>query len=123
MRLTRPTNVVSTADLPGSFAGQTFSMTGPGVTAEAGHLPVRGDLAHISLVGRVFVPHYAVPMPHLVVSGTELRRAAQPDADVLSALAAGAKFDVLDMAGGWCWGQMGDGGCVGYVPQDQLQAA
>lgn len=100
-----------------------LSLSGPSVTAEAGHLPVRGDLAHIRLAGRYFVPHYAVPMPHSVVAGgAALRKAAKADAEQLGNLAAGATFDVLDIAGGWAWGQFGEDGPVGYVLLSELQA-
>ena len=96
-------------------------MTGPSVTAEAGHLPVRGDLAHIKLAGRYFVPHYAVPMPRAIAaSGATLRQSGAADAEALCSIAAGESFDVLDMAGGWAWGQLGEDGLVGYVALDQL---
>ena len=104
------------------FAGASFAMTGPGATAEAGHLPVRGDLAHIRLAGRYFVPHYAVPMPHSLARAETLRRAAKSDAEAIDMLAAGSMFNVLDMAGGWAWGQVGEDGFVGYVPLDALVA-
>lgn len=98
-------------------------MTGPGETAAAGHLPVRGDLAHIRLAGRYFVPHYAVPMAHRVKPpGATLRKADKPDADVVEALAAGTLFNVLDITGGWAWGQEGEDGFVGYLPVEMLEA-
>lgn len=100
-----------------------LALTGPSVTAEAGHLPVRGDLAHIRLAGRYFVPHYAVPMPHTVLNGgAVLRKAGKADAEPVEALAAGASFDVLDIAGGWAWGQYGEEGPVGYVQLTELEA-
>lgn len=99
-----------------------LSLSGPSVTAEAGHLPVRGDLAHIKLAGRYFVPHYAVPMPHTVAAaGTALRAAGKPEAEVICALPGGSVFDVLDIAGGWAWGQHGEDGPVGYVPLADLE--
>jgi hypothetical protein len=102
---------------------EQLALTGPGATAEAGHLPVRGDLAHIKLAGRYFVPHYAVPMPHDVASGgAVLRKAGKADAEDLGALAAGSSFDVLDISGGWAWGQYGEDGPVGYVLMAELQA-
>ena len=105
------------------FKGLSFTMTGPGVTAEAGHLPVRGDLAHFKLAGRYFVPHYAVPMPHIVgPSGAVLRKSSKPDAEAVETLAAGAVFDVLDISGGWAWGQVGEDGFVGYLPMQALTA-
>lgn len=107
------------ADLPKGM----LALTGPGVTAEAGHLPVRGDLAHIKLAGRYFVPHYAVPMPHAVAKGgAVLRKASKAEADAVETLPAGATFDVLDIVGGWAWGQYGEDGPVGYVLLAELKA-
>jgi len=103
--------------------GVAFALTGPGATAEAGHLPVRGDLAHINLAGRYFVPHYAVPMPHAVTAaGATLRRTGRDDGEVLEVLAQGTVFNVLDIAGGWAWGQVGEHGFVGYLPLGTLSA-
>lgn len=98
-----------------------LALTGPSVTAEPGHLPVRGDLAHIALAGRYFVPHYAVPMPHVVIAEALLRKAAKPDSEEICVLGEGAGFDVLDISGGWVWGQFGEGGPVGYVPLEKLK--
>lgn len=100
----------------------SFTLSGPGATAEAGHLPVRGDLAHIDLAGRYFVPHYAVPMPRTVLAQVWLRKAAKADADQVCQLAEGSTFDVLDISGDWAWGQYGENGFVGYVPLGNLQA-
>lgn len=105
----------------GSHQG-AFTLSGPGATAEAGHLPVRGDLAHIRLAGRYFVPHYAVPLPYVAIAGgANLRKAGKPDAEILYALQAGEGFDVLDVAGDWAWGQVGADGFVGYVALTELE--
>jgi len=106
----------------GVFQGP-FTLSGPGATAEAGHLPVRGDLAHINLAGRYFVPHYAVPMPMTVERPIRLRKAAKLDADEVCQLGEGTIFDVLDIAGDWAWGQHGENGFVGYVPLNALRAS
>ena len=99
-----------------------LSLSGPSVTAEVGHLPVRGDLAHIKLAGRYFVPHYAVPMPHgVAMTGASLRQAGKPEAAEIERLPAGSTFDVLDIAGGWAWGQYGEDGPVGYVVLTELE--
>lgn len=99
----------------------SFTLSGPGATAEAGRLPVRGDLAHIALAGRYFVPHYAVPMPHAAgAEGATLRKAGKAGADPICTLKPGETFDVLDIAGGWAWGQLGADGLVGYVATDEL---
>ena len=101
---------------------EILALSGPSVKAQDGHLPVRGDLAHIRLAGRYFVPHYAVPMPHAVkAGGTVLRKAGKADADALETLPAGTVFDVLDMSGGWAWGQHGEDGFVGYVTLTALE--
>ena len=101
--------------------GASFALTGPSPALAPGHVPVRGDLAHIAMAGKWFVPHYAVPMPHVVRScGAPLLKAAKGD-EVLEHLVAGALFDVLEMSGGWCWGQAGPDGFVGYVAADKLE--
>ena len=87
------------------------------------HRPVRGDLAHIRCAGRVFVPHYAVPMPHRARDAASITRLARGDGDVLAVLGRGEVFNVLDIAGGWAWGQQGEDGFVGYVPMAALEAA
>ncbi len=100
-----------------------LSLAGPSVKLDAAHWPVRGDLAHIALAGKVFVPHYAVPMPRAVVAaGANLLAANKADADVREALAGGTLFNVLDVTGSWAWGQVGDDGFVGYLPVDALAA-
>ena len=99
-----------------------LAMTGPSVTADPGCLPVRGDLAHIKLAGLYFVPHYSVPMPHRILAGAVLLSAGRKDADVIRDLPAGEIFNVLDIAGAWTWGQLGDEGQVGYVALADLEA-
>jgi hypothetical protein len=101
----------------------SFTLSGPGATAAAGHLPVRGDLAHIALAGRYFVPHYAVPMPHFAgKAGATLRKAGKAEADIVCSLTKGETFDVLDISGGWAWGQVGENGFVGYVLMEELES-
>jgi len=83
---------------------------------------VRGDLAHIRLAGRCFVPHYAVPMERRVVAGgANLLALNNPQAEVREALPGGTLFNLLDVTGGWAWGQVGDDGFVGYLPVDALE--
>ncbi len=97
-------------------------LSGPAEKLDAPHWPVRGDLAHIRLAGRVFVPHYAVPMPRTVIAaGADLRAAGETAAEVRAALSGGALFNVLDISGGWAWGQVGEDGFVGYLPLAALE--
>lgn len=103
---------------------RSFALSRPAEPVDPLRRPVRGDLAHIRCAGQVFVPHYAVPMPHAVAAGgAALRKAARADAEVLADLAEGDVFNVLDMAGQWAWGQQGEDGFVGYVPLAGLVAA
>jgi hypothetical protein len=101
-------------------AGQ-LALSGPSKQLDAAHWPVRGDLAHIRLAGICFVPHYAVPIPHAVANGAAVLRASANDtAEAMGELAAGTLFNVLDMAGGWAWGQVEEDGLVGYLPLSAL---
>jgi hypothetical protein len=43
------------------------------------------------------------------------------DAEVREQLATGTLFNVLDMTGGWAWGQVGEDGFVGYLPVETLE--
>ena len=102
-------------------AGQ-FGLTGPAEKLDDAHWPVRGDLAHVRLAGRCFVPHYAVPMPRKVAAaGANLLATNKADGEVREQLAGGALFNVLDVTGGWAWGQVGDDGFVGYLPVGALE--
>lgn len=99
-----------------------LALSGPAEKLDAAHWPVRGDLAHICLAGRCFVPHYAVPMEHQVVPcGAKLFALNSKDSEVRDTLGGGALFNVLDITGGWAWGQVGDDGYVGYLPVEALQ--
>ena len=105
---------------------EQLALTGPGPDADRARLPVRGDLAHIKLAGRYFVPHYAVPMPHRARRGGAcLRALPATEAAALETLGDGDRFDVLEIAGGWTWGQIaaaaGGEGVVGYILLDELE--
>lgn len=99
-----------------------LTLSGPSEKLDAPHWPVRGDLAHVRLAGKIFVPHYAVPMPRSVVPcGAKLFAASHNDAEVRQDLGGGSLFNVLDIAGGWAWGQVGEDGFVGYLPVEALE--
>jgi hypothetical protein len=104
--------------------GVSFALSGPSAKLDPAHLPVRGDLAHIRLAGKVFVPHYVVPVPYAVNgTGAELRATGRDDSAVITELATGTPFNVLDLAGKWAWGQVGEDGLVGYVLAEALHNA
>ena len=112
-------------DNSNTFDGMSFALSGPMKIADPARTPVRGDLAHIGLAGRYFVPHYAVPAAHIVIAGgAELLSSSRSDAVGLGELKAGSHFDILDVAGTTAWGQCdGAGGLVGYVAMDRLEPA
>jgi hypothetical protein len=113
---------LSPADPSSALTERDFALAHPSEAFDPLHRPVRGDLAHIRCAGRIFVPHYAVPMPHHVTAAADLLRAGRADADVLMQMGQGTVFNVLDIAGGWAWGQVGDDGPVGYVAVAGLAA-
>ena len=105
-----------------SMSQGPFALSGPAPKADARALPLRGDLAHIALAGRYFVPHYAVPQPRSVMpGGARLMAATGEGADELCTLMEGDSFEVLEVSGGWAWGCLSLEGPVGYVRIDRLE--
>lgn len=97
-------------------------LAGPIAKPDETRVPIRGDLAHIGLAGRHFVPHYAVPQPRSVMpGGAQLRAAPKPDAPVLADLAEGESFELLDITGQWAWGCLSLDGPAGYIHIDRLE--
>jgi hypothetical protein len=92
----------------------TFTLSGTSKAFERRTHAVRGDLADFALAGKVFVPHYAQPVPRVLASATAL--CEKPQGAEICALAAGAGFALLDISGGWAWGYAAQGHVVGYVP-------
>ena len=111
-------------DLPASaIPTEQLRLSGPSEKLDAPHWPVRGDLAHVRLAGKVFVPHYAVPMERRVIgAGAALMTSTKADAELREDLPGGTLFNVLDIAGGWAWGQVGEHGFVGYVAMSELES-
>ena len=80
---------------------------------------MRGDLADVRLAEQVFAPHYAAPMVTVASRGVQVfadRTLREPLAD----LAAGATFEVLELAGNHAWGLAASTGLVGYVDRTAL---
>ena len=100
-----------------------FALSGPVTRGDPRRLPLRGDIAHIALAGKHFVPHYAVPQPRGVMPGGAALFADTSDgAEELCTLMEGDSFEVLDVAGNWAWGCLSLEGPVGYVSLDRLEA-
>ena len=99
-----------------------FVLAGPAPRPDA-MVPLRGDLAHIGLAGKYFVPHYAVPQPRTVLpGGAPLLAGTEPGAEELCILMEGDSFEVLEVSGGFAWGCLSLEGPVGYVRLDLLEA-
>lgn len=108
--------------LPSLKTSHSLGGPAPKFDGSAHTRAVRGDVAHIRYAGQVFVSHYAVPMPRTVgAAGATLHAAGRAEAEVLGTLAAGETFNLLDIAGGWGWGQQGEHGLVGYLPLTALE--
>ena len=108
--------------IEGGLPSGQLTLSGPSEKLDAGHWPVRGDLAHVRLAGKVFVPHYAVPMErHVVPCGAKLFALNSKNSEVRETLGGGALFNVLDISGGFAWGQVGEDGFVGYLPLEALE--
>lgn len=76
---------------------------------------MRRDLADIRLADRVFAPHYASCVQRVVIAPTRLREGADQESTVLSDLATGDVFEVLEFVKGRAWGRAPGPGLVGYV--------
>ena len=111
-------------NLPPTHVQGPFALSGPVERPHGAGLPLRGDLAHIGLAGRHFVPHYAVPQPRAVMpGGASLRATPSEEAEELCVLAEGDSFELLDITGSWAWGCLSLAGPSGYVHIDRLEPA
>jgi cell wall-associated NlpC family hydrolase len=76
----------------------------------------RADLADLALADRLAAQRYAAPEPARCSAATSpLRRLPRADAEQISELLYGERFDVLEVSGGWAWGQCAHDGYVGFV--------
>jgi hypothetical protein len=97
-----------------------YTLSGP-VERPSPALPLRGDLAHIALAGRYFVPHYAVPQPRTVLPGGAPLLIQPHGGEELCTLLEGDSFEVLEVSGAHAWGCLSLDGPVGYVRLDRLE--
>lgn len=99
-----------------------FALAAPAEKPDPRRVPLRGELAHIGLAGRYFVPHYVVPQPKVVGDcGANLRAEPRDDAEIVHDLSPLQPFELLDVEGGWAWGCLGLEGPVGYVRIEELE--
>ncbi|MET0251347.1 MAG: C40 family peptidase [Novosphingobium sp.] len=103
-----------TAATPPS-SGQ-YALAGPGRVHDRRVTPIRGDLADIALAGRLFVPHYVVPLEKAVSAAfAPLHATPRDDAEQTSELLRGERFLVLEIAGSTAWGYCAHDRYVGYL--------
>jgi hypothetical protein len=99
-----------------------FALHGPEGVFDPRTTAHRGDLADIALAGKMFAPHYAVPMPmRCSAPKAMIRRQGSKNHEAISELLHGEDFHVLDITGDWAWGYCGHDGYVGYIPVHALQ--
>lgn len=112
--------MTASTPVPAAYSGQ-YTLSGPAKVRDARITPSRGDLADIALAGKLFAPHYVVPMERMVIAPfTPLRKTPHDDAEQTSELLAGERFMVLDMAGAWAWGYCKHDCYNGYLALDAL---
>lgn len=93
-----------------------YTLTGHSLVGDRRTTPIRGDLADISLAGKLFAPHYAVPMLRTGIAPvTEIHAEPHATAMPVSALMHGEEFAVLDVAGEWAWGYCLHDNYLGYL--------
>ncbi|WP_285711756.1 hypothetical protein [Erythrobacter oryzae] len=101
-----------------------LGLKGPVEKPAPGTLPLRGDLAHMALAGTHLAAHYVIPHVHTVgAAGASLRLTPRADAEVFATLAAGSRFELLDVAGEWAWGCPGPQGPAGWCRTSELAPA
>jgi hypothetical protein len=99
-----------------------FALAAPVRKPDPRCVPLRGELAHVGLAGRYFVPHYVVPQAKVIGDcGANLRAGPSADAEIVYDLSPLQHFDLLDVERGWAWGCLGLEGPVGYVRVEELE--
>jgi len=85
--------------------------------------PARPDLAALHLMGKVAAARFVAGV-ELEVRDAQapLRREPSPDAPLDTEALRGERVTVYDENGeGWCWGQLGSDGYVGWIPANALR--
>ncbi len=93
----------------------TFGLQGPSRLFDRRTNAIRGDLADIALSGKMFAPHYAVPVERMCSVPHSLLY-HKPDGEAGSELLLSERFWLLDLSGSWAWGYCGHDHYVGYLP-------
>lgn len=95
---------------------KSYRLSGHSIEGDKRTTPIRGDLADIKLAGKLFAPHYAVPMLRTGIAPvTEIHAEPHLTSMPVSALMHGEEFAVLDIAGEWAWGYCLHDDYLGYL--------
>lgn len=98
-----------------------YRLSGHSIEGDPRTTPIRGDLADIKLAGKLFAPHYAVPMLRTGIAPvTEIHAEPHASSTPVSALMHGEEFAVLDVAGEWAWGYCLHDDYLGYLRVAEL---
>lgn len=97
----------------------SFGLQGPSRSFDRRINAIRGDLADIALAGKLFAPHYAVPVERMCAVPDALIY-HKPSGEAGSELLHRERFWLLDVSGGWAWGYCGHDHYVGYILADKL---
>jgi cell wall-associated NlpC family hydrolase len=100
----------------------SFTLTGKTPAFDQRIEAVRGDLADISLAGKLFAPHYAEAV-ETVCARPFTALCESPNGPQSSELLSGEVFMLLDVSGGWAWGWCAHDHYVGYVEAAALDHA
>lgn len=93
-----------------------YRLSGHSLEGDKRTTPIRGDLADIKLAGKLFAPHYAVPMIRTGIAPvTEIHAEPHLTSMPVSSLMHGEEFAVLDVAGEWAWGYCLHDDYLGYL--------
>jgi hypothetical protein len=93
-----------------------YKLSGHSIEGDKRTTPIRGDLADIKLAGKLFAPHYAVPMIRTGIAPvTEIHAEPHLSSMPVSSLMHGEEFAVLDIAGEWAWGYCLHDDYLGYL--------
>jgi cell wall-associated NlpC family hydrolase len=97
-----------------------FTLQGKSAPFDSRCEAVRGDLADVSLAGKLFAPHYAQAVEFVCTNPFTAMRET-PDGAQNSELLIGEAFMVLDVSGDWAWGWSAHDHYVGYVETAALK--
>ncbi|MAX00294.1 MAG: hypothetical protein CMN72_11765 [Sphingomonas sp.] len=118
--ISSPANISTTTTANGQTRSR-FALSGRSAHIDSRIQAARRDLADVRLADRVFAPHYAAPIAHVVTARGPLYTDKQCS-EILSECLIGERFDVLEIVGDVCWGINCVDGSVGYIYRSQLGA-